>query len=330
MKRFFLLGAALVLAAWYHGQAAGPVTLAAPSGGDDTAMINSTLASAGTRGVYAPGGQTWRHSGLISVTGTCLWGDGDATIFLSTNTTGTNPQNAIELSGTNPCLVGVAVQTSWTGSRQSNPQSDAVHVVNATSYRIEQVSITGSASGGIFQENSGPGILADNRIKNTLADSIGIYSQSHDVTVASNYIENSGDDAVACVSYSGDTTQGGKIVIHGNRVNGGATRGLAVVGCANAVVASNSLSTITAACLYAAYESGTGSKLPNHVLFTGNVCDTVTTVASGYAAAMMAVGAGTNDVSFLSNTITNSLVGSCFSADAGTTHIVQVNTACNQ
>lgn len=327
-----LLATTLLTGAWFHGSItpSGPELLPLPSGGDDTATINATLSDAGSRGVYAPAGYTWKHSGVINVTSTCLFGDGDSSIFLSTNTTGSSPQNAIELSGTNPCLIGVAVQNSWTGGRQSNPQSDAVHVVNASNYRIEQVSVTGSASGGIFQENSGPGIVFDNRIKNTLADSIGVYSQSHDVTVSDNYIENSGDDALSCVSYSGDATQGNNVLFEGNRVNGGLARGVAIVGCSLSVATSNKLSTITDSCLYVAYESGTGTKVPNHVLLTGNMCDTVTTIASGYAAAMMAVGTGTNDVSFQSNTITNALVGSCFSADSGTTHVVQANTACDQ
>lgn len=324
---FALLFIALLLPLAAHGQrlpggAGGRDYLSLhdynlPTGGDDTAAINSVLSTAASKGlaVYAPAG-TYKHAGVITDNGVCLFGDGASTIFQSTDTTNPNPNLTIELTGTGPCLKNLQVTSTWSGARQSNGESQAVWVTGATNYKVENIVINGGAAGGIFQTTSSNGIVAYNQINNTLADAIGVYTNSYNVSEIGNAIVHPGDDCMSVIGANNETTGPYNVRLVGNSCLNGQARGIAIVGGNRVTASANTIDTATASCFYVAAESGYFA--PYDVVFHANMCNASDIPASGVPGAALVFGNTgyvVRNVAFIGNDFTN-LANHC--ADFGT------------
>lgn len=269
-----------------------------PTGGDDTTAINAVLSAAKTAGaggtpisVYAPAG-TYKHAGLLTVDSVTLFGDGPATIFQSTDTTGTNPNLTIKLTGTAPQIRDMTVSTTWAGARQSNPESTAVWVNSATGFLVSGLVVNGAGSAGIFMQSASDGRVEGNRVNNTLADAIGHYYQSFDIVTTNNRIYNAGDDCISVVGYVTDTTAPYSIRIANNKCKSGQARGIAVVGGDRVNIIGNDLDGITDAAIYVSSESaGSNSTLAStNVIALGNNIYNSCTQASGYGGAILVDG----------------------------------------
>ena len=265
-------------------------TLDAASGGDDTAMINEKLQLAATNGggtVYAPGGNIWRHDGLIEVPGgVSLQGDGDGSELRSTNQNGDGwPTLCVHLTGGKPGLKSLKVTTDWGGDRQGTPYAQAVWVDGADGFLIDAVHVDGAAAGGIFCERSNNGTVSNCLIENTRADGIGIgYSGSSYNTAINNTVDNAGDDGISIVSYTDDPQSTGIKILNNTVRNGAFARGIVDVGGMDCEIRGNIVSNIRCAGIFTIQDEYWGTYAPTRTVVDGNAVSNCAQPGCGYAA----------------------------------------------
>lgn len=296
-----------------------------PTGGDDTSAINTLTAAAKAAGVaiYAPCG-TYKHAGMITVDSIRLFGDGPCTVFESTNTTGSNPNNAINMIGTAPKLDHVKLKSDWVGTRQSNLQADAVWVGTllsslVTNFEVSDITIDGSAAAGIGPSYAEGGIVTRNYISNTLADSITMqnaYGHTSHITISNNNIYNSGDACVSVNSYqsghnNGEATPVSDITVTGNICNTAVAVGMNVCGGNDVTLSGNTITNATVSAFYA--ESGTSffCQAVNNVTFANNVMRSPNTGGAAVASIIVSGASGflNTNTKILNNTMTGAKTG---------------------
>lgn len=284
-----------------------PTTLAPATGGDDTAMINAALQAATSGAVYAPGGNVWRHDGMIEIpNNVTLQGDGDTSEFRSTNqNTDGWPQHAIHLTGAKPALKRVKVTTDWRGDRQGTPTAQAVWVDQATDWTVDHVHVQGSAAGGIFVERSSYGTVTNCLVENTKADGIGIgYSGSSYNAATDNTVDNAGDDGISVVSYT-DAPQSTGNVIKGNTVsNGTYARGIVDVGGLGTVIQDNVVENMPACGILTIEDTNWNTYASTDAIVQGNHVSNCAQPGSGYSANYQ-FDIGTRNAAVINNVSTN-------------------------
>ena len=248
--------------------------LGLPTGGDDTAAINSALSSAKTAGVavYAPAA-TYKHAGVILVDSVCLYGDGTSTNFNATDTTNPNPQLAIKLVGSNACLYNTQESTTWAGTRQGAPEAAAIYVAAASYFTVDKNNVTANFENVVANIGGTYGKIINNTAISTQSDSYYNATSTHDVLIAGNQIINSGDDCYSIDSYSNETQIYNMRIEYNYCYNGGA-RGLEISGGRNITEVGNVIDTTNQRCIFIASESSSFQTLNvDSVTFTGNVCN---------------------------------------------------------
>lgn len=264
--------AALAMAAACVGQT-NRVSVAAlqelANGSEDaTSAIQAAIDALGEAGgtVRLPAG-TYLHRGVIRLrSGVTLEGVGDETILVATN-----PAQA---SVAAVDATDVAVRNLKLVSRATERLSDLFnHQLTLSRTQravVTGVTVEGSAAAGIFIHGSTEVSVRDCRVANTLADGIHTTAGSRHVTVAANTVDNTGDDAIAVVSYRGDGAVCQDVAIHDNRVSRSHSRGLAVVGGARVAFERNVVAGTRYAGLYAASEPFFDTAGCQDIRFTDN------------------------------------------------------------
>lgn len=316
--------------------------LGLPTGGDDTTAINNALASAKTAGVavYAPAA-LYKHAGVIVVDSVCLYGDGPGTNFNATDTTNPNPQLAVKLVGSHPCLYNTQESTTWAGARQGAPEAAAIYVSSTASYFIvAQNNVTANFENVVANIGGTYGAIINNTGLSTQSDSYYNATNTHDVLIAGNQIINSGDDCYSIDSYSTES-QIYNIRIEGNYCYNGGARGLEISGGRNITEVGNIIDTTNQRCIFIASESSSFQTLNvDSVTFTGNVCN-ANGNTTNYAESVLIFGeTGTvgathrvSNVVLEGNIFTNE-PGDCLRVGLGSTalnenNITFVNNNCN-
>lgn len=276
---------------------------------DDTVALNNAAADAKLKGkrLFMPNG-TYNHSGVLDFDSISVFGSSDTTIH-STNTTGSNPDNAIILTGTNPSLDKVKVTTAWVGTRQSNTNSHAILVKDATGHTVKNCVVDGAAGSGIFVTNSSNGTTTNNTVSNTLADGFHHTDGSSNITVSGNYSLDTGDDGIAVVSYNSQDNINSDITITDNTVSGGSARGISVVGGQDITISNNNISNTDVSGIYIASEVSYDTYNVDSVVAQNNTIDNCNTDENAAHASILVNGREnytTENIDLLSNTITNS------------------------
>ncbi|MFM0151452.1 right-handed parallel beta-helix repeat-containing protein [Paraburkholderia sediminicola] len=197
---------------------------------DDTAAIMAAAAAAKTKSkdLYFPAGN-YLHSSLITLDSILAYGNGARTQLIATDTTATNPQHAVVLTGTAPGLRSMRVTTTWASGRQSNDNAASVLVSNADDFEVVGVRTVGSANVGIGLRGATNGMVNRCRVRTSLADGIAVLDSCSDLTISANLVDSSGDDCISVVS--GSTVMlSTRIAISGNVVKNGGARGVTVAG----------------------------------------------------------------------------------------------------
>ena len=97
-------------------------------------------------------------------------------------------------------------------------------------FQCSGITITGSASAGIFNNGGQGGTIQNNTVQNTLADSITNTNGANGTVISGNLVTGSGDDGISIVSYSNAPIVQ-NITVKNNTVKGQVWgRGLSVVG----------------------------------------------------------------------------------------------------
>lgn len=240
---------------------------------DNTGPIQRALdyAKANRIGTVTLGSGIFNHSDIITVDSVILTGT-SGTILHSTDTASI-VYSAIIVTGANAGLRNVKTTMAYAGSRVGNRNETGVLVQAATNFVVSDCTIVGSPSVGIFVASSTGGTITGNRISDTKADGIHVTDNCSDISIYGNYTKNTGDDAIAVVSYQYNGGVCKDISIYGNTIDTSAARGITVIGGNNVSVTGNVMRGITAAAMWAMYDSGFGTYGASNVTFTGNVVD---------------------------------------------------------
>ena len=231
---------------------------------DDTAAIQAAI-DTGADAVYIPNG-IFAHSGIITITGARLFGEGT---LLSTDSS-TPPSHAIVLTGTGPSIIGLTIDSTWSGGRQTVNNAAAILVSSASDFLVSDCKVNKSAQSGIFITSSSVGRAANNLVENTLADGIHNTDGSNNISIVGNVINNSGDDSIAVVGYAAQSTQVSTFTITGNVSNFSNARGIAAIGAANVTISGNTVFAADKGGIRAAAESFYNTYPCTNILITGN------------------------------------------------------------
>jgi predicted lipoprotein with Yx(FWY)xxD motif len=205
---------------------------------DDTAAIQAAVNKAGELGgakVYFPKGiYILKNTILVQRDNITLEGVGwEAELRLMSH-----PQRVITIKNAKHSIVrNLQVSLGVTGVSRDDADEGIYVTGNSTDFLIEKV--LGNAKGIMVRGNVTQGVIRNNSIKNSLADGIHITNGANNIDIVSNTLENTGDDAIAVVSYVSGINYAYKINIISNHIKNSKARGIAHVGGKNVNIFAN-------------------------------------------------------------------------------------------
>jgi parallel beta-helix repeat protein len=152
----------------------------------------------------------------------------------------THPQRVVTVQDANHCTVrNLQVSLGVTGVER-NDQDEGVYVTGASNnFLIEN--ILGNGKGIMVRGEMSQGVIRSNTIRDTLADGIHITNGADSIEILDNNLENTGDDAIAVVSYESNQKLVHNIKIIGNQIKNSKARGIAHVGGDDVTIWSNTI-----------------------------------------------------------------------------------------
>lgn len=203
---------------------------------DQTAALSRAFKAAAADGLSLVGDPdaTYRHDGRLTLSGVSFDGQGCTLLALSDG-----PQ-VLQCRGSGWRLANLRVLGGAT-RRSSDNAGNGVWIGGdepdaATDFVVENVTVDGAAPGrgvataGIMVSNAHVGRLLGVTVRRSLADGIHVTAGSSRLTIERVLIEDSGDDAVAVVSYRRQRSLCRDIRISDVVSRRSGARGLAVVG----------------------------------------------------------------------------------------------------
>jgi parallel beta-helix repeat protein len=275
---------------------------------NSTAIANA-IASAKSKGqpVLIPAG-VCAYGDVIRLDGVKMQGVGDASVLYALN-----PQReSIFMYGDGVAVSQLKLSGVKATGRVAPWEATRITLFGARNFLIDNVTIDGSAAAGIqTAQGTNNGRITNNRIKDTLADSIHMTDRASYITVENNTIENAGDDGIAVVSYRGDGGLVENITARNNVIiNNKWGRQMSVVGGKNVLYENNRMENNLAgwACLYLAQESSYATYGAHDVVARYNTMKNCGSGSTGHGAVMLfsdGYEANTN-VQLLRNDVTQS------------------------
>ena len=199
-----------------------------------TAFQNAFAAAASTgktilvpAGVFAFEGPGSNQ--VLEMTGIKMKGIGTSSVIHALNWA----KCAIYIQGNGTQISNLKLTTAGTYSRQSPWWMSKIAVMGgATNFLIDRLYIERAPAASIHcTQAAANGVIKNCTIYDSLADSIHITDRCSFIEVHNNEIYNSGDDGVACVSYTGNGTPCHHITAHHNKfINHLHGRNMSVVG----------------------------------------------------------------------------------------------------
>ena len=234
---------------------------------DDQSALQNTFDNANGRTVVLAAGRTYAHSGVLHLHVAGLHVTGGGTL-LATN----EQYSDVWIDADNITLDGsLTVTIASTTRRWDSWDQMAVRLEAHSGDVVRDLTVNGSAAAGIYVGGAYNFVLDHVTVENTRADGIHMTRGSHNGSVISPTISNTGDDGVAVVSYSQDGTPCHDITVTSPRVLSTSWgRGLSVVGGENITETNISVANTSAAGVYIAAEgSPFYTAAPKNVLISG-------------------------------------------------------------
>lgn len=236
---------------------------------DDTVAINELLAQIGHEGpqrIYFPPGR-YMHTGVCvsEKSGFELLGPGELVATAATVTEYVNVDGCTDFR-----LLGL-------GSRHEDPITRRItpartfSLTNCHEFEVAGCHAHHGEGVGIMLHHCSRAVLHGNRVHDTKADGIGLYGDTHDVTVTGNTTYDTGDDGIAQVGVTSQGVRPYNNAISSNTVGRTHARGIAVVGAYNTTITGNTVETTRAGGIYVASESSQGTYGCSNVVVSGNV-----------------------------------------------------------
>jgi uncharacterized phage protein (TIGR02218 family) len=278
---------------------------------DNITALNNAITDARTSGapVFIPAGQ-FNYSGVIELNGVVLTGTGAASILYSTDYT----QSSIFMRGDGPQVKNLRLTGAVSPSRLAAWPATRITVMGATNWVIHNnviqhagaASIQTAKSSGDSGTPASNGTITNNTIQDSWADSVHMTADAHHITVESNLIERSGDDGVACVSYTYDAGRVNNITARNNTITDNTSgRGMSVVGGSSILYQNNTIANMIRAGLYIVQEGGSAAtKSCLNVTAEFNTITNCGGTVTGHAAVMVYSDGDPND----SITVARSLI----------------------
>ena len=235
---------------------------------DNTTAIQNTFNYAATNHCTAqiPAG-TFAYSGNITATGIAVTGTGAASILKAQNTN----NEALTLAGNGGSISNLQMQGTGT-TRLTTYQAAMIWINGAQNFTVQNVLINGGSCVGIYDAGGQNGLIQNNTVENTLADSITNTNGANNITVKGNRVLNSGDDGVSNNSYVADPDTVHDITVEGNTIlNNVGGRGLEVSGGSSVTFTGNHVDNLDGySDMYIASESEWKTQSVSNVTVSGN------------------------------------------------------------
>ena len=255
---------------------------------NNSAAITSAIASARSRGlpVVIPTG-VCAYGDVIRLDGVKLIGSGDGSVLYALNWA----REAIFMYGDGAEVRQVKLSGVKSTTRQAAWEATRITLFGARNFVIDSVTINGSAAAGIqTAQSASNGRITNNKIKDTLADSIHMTDKASYITLENNRIENAGDDGIAVVSYRENGGLVNQITARNNVIiNNKWGRQMSVVGGSNVLYENNHLENNLAgyACVYIAQENPYATYGARDVVVQRNTLRNCGGSATGHGAVMV-------------------------------------------
>jgi hypothetical protein len=181
---------------------------------NNATAIQNTFNYAATQKCTAliPAG-TFAYSGTLTANGIAVTGTGAASILQALDTN----NEALTLTGNGGSISNLVMLGTGT-TRNVTYQAAMIWVNGATNFTVENVLINGGSCVGIYDAGGQTGLIQNNTVENTLADSITNTNGASNITVKGNHVLNSGDDGVSNNSYLTDPNTVHGITVEGNTI----------------------------------------------------------------------------------------------------------------
>lgn len=272
---------------------------------DAAAVQLAANAAAGKVLLFPPG--TYVVNDGFSITGanSVVMGYG-ATITY--NTTSATYYHCIRIYGNDTAVLGIRIK-SPTGLVRNNTGfgiSAGNVSTNTTGLLIQDCVIDSVASAGIWVSNVNQCRIANNVIKNCLADGIHFADGCYDMVAANNVLYSNGDDNIAIVNDTAGSPYLGSFVVSGNVIRGGTSTsgmGVAIIGGVSGDVIGNTISNTIGPAIgtYHWIDTGYNADIIN---ISDNVIVNTGTGGTTFGGCGIYLGE-TNNVSIKNNHITN-------------------------
>jgi hypothetical protein len=213
---------------------------------------------------------TYQHSGVlyVRVAGVTVNGNG-ATLQATSPYTSAVQISAANVTVSNLNLTAPAGYPRYDGTTQTSL------VISGNGATINDVTITNSASAGVIIGGVNGFSLNRVNIRNTMADGVQMTGGASNGQLNNVTVTNSGDDAIAIVSYSYAgyplTPNSTNIAINNAVVNGSAQRGIVVAGADGVTITNPTISNTNSSGIYVGSQViyPYGIQLVNNVTVTG-------------------------------------------------------------
>ena len=227
-----------------------PAPCAGSPGPDSTGALQAQLDALQPGGYLKLDPQVYEHSGVITVRVPDVQIDGNGATLRATN----DVTSAVKSTADRVHLMNLTLTAPTEGERWSGLDQQKL-VLSGSQDTVTHVSINGSAATGIFVDGAGGFQIQDVSIAGTRADGIHMTGGSRDGVIDNVRTSQTGDDAVAVVSYGAIGEPCRDIQV--NNVDVASTRwgrGIAVVGGQNVSIRDISVANTSGAGIYVASE----------------------------------------------------------------------------
>ena len=210
---------------------------------------------------------TFAYSGVLTARGIAVMGTGAASILKAQDTN----NEALSLTGNGGSISNLVMLGTGT-ARKVTYQAAMIWVSGATNFTVSNVLINGGSCVGIYDSGGQTGLIQNNTVENTLADSITNTDAAHNITVKGNHVINSGDDGISNNSYRQDPGTVHDILVEGNTIYHNAWgRGLEVSGGSNITFQGNYVDNLDGYTdMYIASEQEYNTQNVSNITVTGN------------------------------------------------------------
>lgn len=259
-RRYHRIIEGAVLPAWFGAKGDGVA--------DDAAALEAAMnyaISAGGLTVFLPAG-TYLMSFGLDLTGSFnLLGEGESSVLLSTDIN----KSVLRVIG----AVGSVFRDfkSLSTATARNSRQYGFRQEGCMRTLTDNVHIENCASAGIYIVNCQECQVTNCHVRNNFADGIHVTEKSKRIIIANNITDNTGDDAIAVVSYQKDGDYCENITIEGNQVYRSRSRGITHVGGKMVTIQNNIIDMTRSSGIMVAKDNSYNTYEPHLSIVKGNL-----------------------------------------------------------